>query len=491
MIEYLNYMIGWWVKVGSLVFLLMMSISTWTQTLESFIQKAHEHSLGSKVAETTLHNSTWQYKAYQADLRPNITLDATLPNLVRSIEPVIQDDGSEDFVNRFVMSNEIGLRLSQVIKSTGGTLYVQSSLERLDVFGDRKNHNYYANPIRLGFFQPISPYNPYKWLDRIEPQKYSYAKAEYSLSVERISLEVARTYFDLLINQQTIANAQSRSEDAKLLLEMGEKRFERGFITESELLQLQISLLEAESTVAEAEAKVQNLNQSMQTLIGDSTDMSYQLAVPDVPFVAIQSMEAVEIWKRNNPIFLQNELALLNADEDLAEAKAYAREINLYGSIGLSNSDPSFVKSYQNLIDQEVFNLGVQIPLADWGKSKSRIEIAKANKELAFQKAMQITQNAQSELVAEVNRYNLLQNQVVIENRLNDIAERNFAISQELYINASLSINDFLQAQNTMTSRQNKYINTLAECWISYYTIRSICLFDFLNHTNLLKDSYE
>ena len=60
-----------------------------------------------KLAETRLNNTLWQYRSFQADFKPQIQLNATLPGLNRSIDNIILPDGREDFVSRALMRNTL------------------------------------------------------------------------------------------------------------------------------------------------------------------------------------------------------------------------------------------------------------------------------------------------------------------------------------------------------------------------------------------------
>ena len=55
---------------------------------------------------------------------------------------------------------------------------------------------------------------------------------------------------------------------------------------------------------------------------------------------------------------------------------------DLQGTFGLSQTAFDLDKAYQDLLDQERVNLRIRIPIADWGKSQSRMEIAQSNLEL-------------------------------------------------------------------------------------------------------------
>ena len=110
------------------------------------------------IANTRLNNSYWRYKSFLADYKPQINLDAQLPNLNRSIASITLPDGTDAFINRSLMSSSLGLQLSQQITATGGTVFASTNLERIDIFKTDNNpssQSYLSAPISVGFNQPL------------------------------------------------------------------------------------------------------------------------------------------------------------------------------------------------------------------------------------------------------------------------------------------------------------------------------------------------
>ena len=134
--------------------LFLTAQTTYTLTLDEVVELARSESPSMKLAETRLNNTYWQYRSYQADFKPQIQLNATLPNVNRSIDPVTLPDGREDFISRALMRNSVNVSLSQPIVATGGQVFVTTGLRRLDVFKTDFNDgsvSYLSTPISVGF----------------------------------------------------------------------------------------------------------------------------------------------------------------------------------------------------------------------------------------------------------------------------------------------------------------------------------------------------
>ena len=62
-------------------------------TLDEVIAQALNHSAVGQQAFTTRETSYWSWRGYQANYRPQLGLQGTLPNFRRVITPVVQPDG--------------------------------------------------------------------------------------------------------------------------------------------------------------------------------------------------------------------------------------------------------------------------------------------------------------------------------------------------------------------------------------------------------------
>ena len=141
-------------------------------TLTDVVQLARSKSPAWLSAETRKENNYWLYRTYRSNFNPELILNATLPSFVKSVDPVIQPDGSVQYrnVNNNTLNMELGL--SQVIAPTGGRVTVYSNLNRFDDFQQDPNFQQYSGePVSIGLQQPIFQFNPFKWDRRIKPEK--------------------------------------------------------------------------------------------------------------------------------------------------------------------------------------------------------------------------------------------------------------------------------------------------------------------------------
>lgn len=121
---------------------------------------------------------------------------------------------------------------------------MQSYLYRLDQFEyDRTMYN--SQPLRLQYTQPLRTYNELKWRKKTEPVAFDRAGRVYLESMQNVSLRVTGLYFNVLSAQSRYNQALATLKDRETLYEQAKKRHELTTLSKSELLQLELSLINA------------------------------------------------------------------------------------------------------------------------------------------------------------------------------------------------------------------------------------------------------
>ena len=104
-------------------------------TLGQTIERARRQSPDAQTAQHSFRSAYWNYKYYKANYLPALKLTSD-PYLNRAINKVTMGDGSVKFVEQNLLSTDLTLSLTQNIPWTGGTLFVETSAQRLDLFSD-------------------------------------------------------------------------------------------------------------------------------------------------------------------------------------------------------------------------------------------------------------------------------------------------------------------------------------------------------------------
>ncbi len=472
-----------------LALLFISNISFAQQTalsLEEAVQMAKDKSIAAKQASTQKETDFWRFKSFQADFKPQLSLSGALPSFTRSFIQVLQPDGAVAFQSVSNNNSTLTLALSQSIAKTGGTIYVQKQLQRFDDF-ERNSTLYNGVPVAFGLSQPLFRYNQMKWDKQIEPLKYSESQQVFLESLEKVSLNVSDYYFDLLIAQVNLQIAEKNRSNNDTLYKIASKRLELGKISENDILQLRLSVLNAQKDLASAKQQAEVAMLQLKAYIGYREANKFDLAIPfQLKNVEIDAQKAIQaaLGSRSDAIAFRRRI--LEAERDLNKAKAEnGLNANLNVAFGLSNRGTKPLDIYKNAQDREFVEIQFTLPIMDWGRSKARTETAKANLQLTQQSVEQDKLTFEQQIYTQVTLFEMLQKQVKLTAETDEIATKRYQIAQDRYILADLSITDLGIALQEKDRAKRDYIVALRDYWRAYYTLRYYTLYDFEQNTSL------
>ena len=443
------------------------------------------------IENTRLNNSYWQYQSFLADYKPQIDLEATLPNLNRAISAVTQPDGTDLFINRSLMTSELEVSLSQRITATGGRVFASTGLQRIDLFGTQNiegNSSYLSAPISIGFFQPLFAFNELKWAKKIQPLVYSEQTKQYAERMEGVSFVAANLFFEVLIAQLSYEAAQQDKVNADTLFAISKGRFEVGKIAETELLQIELQSLNADAQVARTSLTVQTNTELLRNHLGINDAVVFELETPtEIPTFMVDAETAIKFARMNRSYVVNFDRRLLEAEGEVEAAERNRFNISLFGEFGLTQTANSFGDAFNNLLDQEVVNLGINLPIADWGKTKADREIATSNLELEKVTIEQERVNFERDILIKVQQFDLVRNQVKLAKRAYEASIKREEITRKRYLIAKIGITELNIAISEKEQARQNYVRALQGFWLAYYELRTLTLYDFAENKSLVK----
>ena len=452
--------------------------------LGEIINAAVTESPSKLLAKTRLSNQYWQYVNFNSTFKPQLSFDATLPSLSRRIDAIPLPDGSEAFVNRSFMRNNVGVSLSQVIPQTGGTVFVNTGLSRLDLFETNSqdySRSYLSNPVSIGFNQPIFQFNRFKWMRQINEIEYDQSRQQYIEETEEIIYDAVNLYFDLYISKLDLEQALRNKTYLDSLSTVADGRFEVGRISETEMLQIRLGAKNANATVNAIELDVQNKNEQLRNYLGIKEEIQFQLSIPDnIPSYEIDVDMALQQAEKNRSRTADFRLRLLNAEMELDQTvKSSGMSLSLNGSFGLTQSAGSVRDAYRDLLDQETITLSVNIPIADWGRRQSRREIAKSNLELERLQVEQDRITFQREIIVNVEQFNLKKRQLDLADEAFEIATQRLNIAKNRYAIGKIDVTNLNIAIQEHENARQAFYAALWNVRRAHHEIRLLTLYDF------------
>jgi outer membrane protein TolC len=460
-------------------------------SLPEIVTLAQSDAPEALLAATRMKNRFWAYQSILADYKPRITFTGDLPDLNRTIEPVTQDDGSTAFKQRAQMTNGVGLQIQQRIAPTGGTVFASTGLQRLDLFLSSAPDitTYFSTPVSIGLIQPVFGFNELRWNKKIEPLRYQEATREYAEQMESVAYRSAELYFNVLIAQLNLRAAQRDKANADTLLGISKGRFEVGRIAETELLQIELSAMNASAAIQQALLDLQTGTEQLRNFLGIRQSVFFSLAEPsDIPEFAVNETQALQIARENRSDMVAFERRLAEADQEVARAKANSGlQMDIFGRFSLSQTADKLNDAYQDPLDNEQFQIGIEVPIADWGKAKAQMETARSNQELERMNVEQDKINFEQEIFLKVKQVDLLRNQVALSLRAYEISTKREEMTRNRYYIGKIDVTDLNIAIGEKESARQNYVSALRSFWLAFYDLRRSTLFDFERGVSLVR----
>ena len=445
-------------------------------TLSDAIALAQQQSSDALAAKHSLEAAEWSFRYYKANYLPSVALSSS-PSLNRQLNSITQPDGTNVFVRQNQLNTDLSLSVSQHVTLTGGTLFLRDNLQRLDEF-EQRTHGYSSVPFSIGYQQNLFGHNSLRWARRTEPLRHSIALKQYRETMELVASRTS-TYFFMLASAQTnLAIARQNYAVSDTLLRYARRRYERGSITENEMLQLEVGKLTEETNCLNAEAEVEDAMQTLHSYLGIKAQVALEVE-PDtlINHNVVDADEALALALANNPDPEQLRLNVVESESALSSAKANrGLKADLYVQFGLSQKGSTLKEAYTRPLEQEYVSLTLSLPLLDWGRGKGEVRVAKSRLELTQIQSEQALQDFRLNVLKMVRQYNLQAYRVKIAYRTRETALRRYEVARWLYMQGRTTLLEFNTSINEKDNAQRAFISALQTYWSLFYGLRSLTL---------------
>ena len=464
-----------------------MTVSAQKLTLENAIRIAQENSYDAMVAKYSFMASYWTYRSFKAQLLPSMNLNGSLLNFDHSLVSVRNyEDGQVAYVNNNSMNNYLTLSVDQQIVATGGTVSLQSYLYRLDQF-DYNQTTYNSQPLRISYTQPLKSFNYLKWEKKTAPIEYQIAQKAYASSMQDVTIRVTSLFFNVLSAQSDYKQSVSTLKDREALLDIAKARLNLGTTTKSEVLQMELSVLNARMSVNKNKQNLDDVMYNMFSYLRVSDYNDAELIPPySVPEIILSVDEVIQRAITNSSHTLEQKQQMLDAEKSLAQAKSNkGLQMTIRGEVGFTQTANAFADAYRNLMDNEIVGLTLSLPIFDWGVSRGRVKMAQAHLEVVRTQQEQAHLDYVQALRKKVLQFNLQPIQCRDALRAQEIAEERYEIMRKRFETGSVSVTDLNTAQQEMESAKYQYINQLNTFWNDYYSLQKSTLYDWIKKQDI------
>ena len=479
-----------------LPFMASAQTDTLRLTLDDCITMARRQSINAAVALGELRSAYWQWRSYKADLLPEVSLSGTLPSWNKRYNSYQQADGSLSFVRNNYLGLDGAVSIKQKLWPTGGTLNVESSLDYLHQSGGVSGNQFMSLPVAVTLSQPLFGVNHQKWDRRIEPLRYREAQARFLTETEQVAMQAISLYFGLLLAGEQVNIARQNLQTAEKLYEVAQAKRRMGTISENDVLQLRLDVLTARSALTNSESTRQARQFALRSFLDVEADidpiMPEDLPLPSLDRegqgVGLLYEEVLAHALQNNAMATTMRRRQMEADYAVASARANRQSINLYAQLGYTGTGDNMSSAYRNLLSNEVIQVGITVPLLDWGKRKGQRKMAESNREIVQGQLRQQSQEFRQNIFILTEQFNNQAEQLRIAIEADTIACRRYHTNVETFKIGSISTLELSNAQTAKDQARQNRIQQLFNYWYYYYQLRSIALWDFERGCDLSAD---
>lgn len=454
-------------------------------TLDSLINYLSLESPSAKIEILNYQNEILQFENYKKSLLPAVSFNLNPINFNRSLRLLQQPtDGSYSYVEDYTNNSSAGISVRQKIGITGGEIYLGSNINYLNEFS-RKLKSFSTTPFAIGYSQQLwGGWKQYKLEKNIEYTKNKIAIKQYCTKLSQIQQKALDLFMTALLGKMERDLALRTTQNYDTLLQIARLKLENGHITEYDFKQIELQLLNTQYAYENATKTYSESLNRLGVFLGLS---EFDIAIPNFNvLLSIDCNLVMSLVKQNNPFFKQQEIQILEAERNLFSSKLSNRfngKVSL--NYGINQYAETFINAYRNGNTQQSIVVSFQIPIIQWGINKNRIKIAKNNYETSKLDLEKRLSEFENEIKESINRYNH-------SVKLWLTAEKTYMLSQEQcrrlvqkYSFGKVSVYEVTTAQNDQNLAMQRYYSAIKETYYSYFTLRTMALYEFKNNLDL------
>ncbi len=448
-------------------------------TLREAIALAQQNSHLASAAMSARDAARARDRAFDASLLPQLSLSGNVPVYSRAIAPIEDDSGVIRFLPQQRNDMSLNMNIAQQLPFVGGELFVTSALRRLQESG--RPQNWSSTPFQVGLRQDLFRPNVAKWNAREQSIRADLAERTFLEAREEIAIATVTAFFDHYGAKLALTNALANASINDTLFALNKGRYEVGKIGENDLLQSELAVLRSRAAVdgarLEFDRTLAALRLQLRLPVGAALDV---VAPTDIPDVVADTAVAVAQALRNRAQIRDLDLQDTQARRRVSEARLNTGfGATVQASMGFNQSGSGLDAVYNDLLQQQRFSLGVEMPLVQWGGRSAQIQAAEADRYRVASTAQQTREQLVQD--AHFGALQLAQSrrQLLISAKADSVAAMRFEVAKNRYIIGRIGMDNLYQAQTEKDQVLTAYLTALRGYWLAYYRLRRTTLYDF------------
>jgi outer membrane protein TolC len=134
---------------------------------------------------------------------------------------------------------------------------------------------------------------------------------------------------------------------------------------------------------------------------------------------------------------------------------------------------------YQNPKESQRLNIGVTIPILDWGMRKGQVKMAVSSLDVAKVNVEQQTIDFDQQVYLDIMQFNMQDEQLILAAKTDTISRTRYDITKQKFMLGSLDVLKLNDALAQKDRAITNYMSALRTYWNYYYNVRKTTLWDF------------
>ena len=309
-------------------------------------------------------------------------------------------------------------------------------------------------------------------------------------ALENVSVRAVNLFFELALAQVNLEIAKINYNNTDTLYRISQGRYNIGTIAENQLLQMELSFLNAGISMNEALIALEVQKFQLRSFLGYNETVDLELVFDtNVPDFRLDVARVSELALLNNPQILNFDRQMIEAEREVARAKSQrGLSANLFANYGLTQNAPELAEAYVDPQISQRVTVGMEIPILDWGLGKGRYRLAQSSQEVIRTQVEQSRVDFEQNVFIQVMQFNLQNDQLNIAAKADTIAQLRFDVTRERFLIGKIDVLDLNIALTEKDVAKRNYISTLRNYWRYYFNLRRLTLYDLERDQPLWED---
>ena len=160
----------------------------------------------------------------------------------------------------------------------------------------------------------------------------------------------------------------------------------------------------------------------------------------------------------------------------------------MFAQFGLSGVNEEFRSAYTDLNRQQLIDVGITVPILDWGMGKGQYKMAQSAQEVVKMDVSQAIITFDENIFLQVMQFNLQDNQVAIAAKADSIADLRYEVTKQRFLIGRIDVLDLNVALEEKDRSRRDYVQSLRNFWDYYYDLRGLTLYDWQKNLKLSED---